>query len=197
MSDEALPPPPPLDALAPPEAGPPPEPLPVQAAFRGWKARPLLGPIAWAYGVGLWAFVLLGQFTTERAPWSSKVPLGGTAAGLWLSAISLAVVVHAQRTSFTIPSERWRRPMRIAIVTLSVLFSWAFTGFATALIGSVIGSDGFMTLLLLAFAIAMTVLGRGWTRALLPRPEGHQRLAVFGLFALGGLLTLLALLQLG
>jgi hypothetical protein len=199
MSDEALPPPPPLDVLAPPDAGAPPPPLqvPIHVAMRGWTPRPLLGPIAWAYGVGLWAFVALGQFTTERAPWSSKVPLGGAAAGLWLLAISVAVLVHAQRTSFSIPTERWRNPMRVAIVTLSVLFLWAFTGFVSALIGPVLDSDGFMTLLLLALAIALTVIGRGWTRALLPRPEGQQRLAVFGLFTLGGLFTLLAVLQLG
>lgn len=200
MSDEALPPPPPLDAVAPPDAGPPPDPLPpFQVAMQGWTPRPLLGPMLWAYGVGLWAFVLLGQFTTERAPWSSKVPLGGAAAGLWLFAISVAVLVHAQRTSFSIPTERWRKPMRIAIVTLSVLFLWAFTGFVSAFVGSAIrgDNDGFMTLMLVGFAVAMTVLGRGWTRALLPRPEGHQRLAVFGLFTLGGLFTLLAVLQLG
>jgi hypothetical protein len=201
MSDQALPPPPPLDALAPPDAGPPPEPLPVpiQVALQGWTPRPLLGPILWAYGVGLWAFVALGQFTTERAPWSSKVPLGGAAAGLWLLAISVAVLVHAQRTGLSIPTERWRRPMRIAIVTFSVLFLWAFTGFTSALMGSVIrgNNDGFVTLVLLAFAIAMTVVGRGATRALLPRPQGHQRLAAFGLFALGGLFTLLVVLQLG
>jgi hypothetical protein len=196
VSDEALPPPPPLDHLAPPDAGPPPQ--PVVFSINGWKPRPLLGPTLWAYGVGLWAYVVLGQFTTKYAPWSSTVPLGGEAAVLFLLTISLAGLVHALRTSFALPREGWSRRRRVALVAIAVPGLWIATGLFSALVGSS-GSDfdAFMTLALLALAITTTVLGRASTRALSPRLQGPALVVVFAFWAAGGVFTLMVMLQLG
>ena len=201
MSDEALPPPPPLERMAPPDAGPPPMPAwtePATYPHTGWKPRPLLGPTLWAYGVGLWAFVALGQFTTKYAPWSSTVPLGGAAAAFWLFAISLAGLVHALRSSLALPCEGWSNGKRSAFIAIVVPALWAITGVLSALVSSS-GSDfdAFMTIALLALAITTTVLGRASTRALSPAPQGRALVVVVGLWAAGGVFTLLVLLQLG
>lgn len=192
MSDEALPPPPPLDHLAPPDAGPPPQ--PAMFSVNVWNPRPLLGPTLWAYGVGLWAFVVLGQFTTKYAPWSSTVPLGGAAAFLWLLAISLAGLMHAVRTSFALPSEQWSKRKRVVVVAIVVPTLWVTTGLLSVVVSS---SDVFMTLALLALAISTTVLGRTWTRALSPPLQGRALVVVFALWAAGGVFTLMVMLQLG
>jgi hypothetical protein len=167
-------------------------------SVNGWKPRPLLGPTLWAYGIGLWAFVVLGQFTTKYAPWSSTVPLGGGAAAFWLCTISLLGLVHALRTSFALPSERWSRGKRIAFVVVLVPVLWVATGLFSAMVGSS-GSDfdAFMTLALLALAITTTVLGRASTRAQSPRLQGHALVVVFALWAAGGVFTLMVMLQLG
>jgi hypothetical protein len=200
VNDEALPPPPPLDRIAPPDAEPPPMPVPatVEYPHTGWKPRPLLGPTLWAYGVGLWAFVALGQFTTKYAPWSSTVPLGGGAAAFWLFAISLAGLVHALRSSFALPSDGWTTGKRSAFVAIVVPVLWVITGVFSALVSSS-GSDfdAFMTIALLALAITTTVLGRASTRTLSPAPQGRTLAVVIGLWAASGVFTLLVLLQLG
>lgn len=210
MSDEALPPPPSIELAEPPDAGPPPPPPlspppplpppPPPVLFRAdaWKPRPLLGPTLWAYGVGLWAFVVLGQFTTKYAPWSSTVPLGGVPAALGLFAISLAAVAHALRTSFALPNESWSRGKRIAFVSIAAPVLWLFTGLLSAMVGSRTRSfDVFMTLALLALAITTTVLGRASTRALSPPPQGPALVLLFALWATGAVFSLMAVLQLG
>jgi hypothetical protein len=141
---------------------------------------------------------VLGQFTTKYAPWSSTVPLGGAAAAFWLFAISLAGLAHALRTSFALPSERWSKGQRITFIAVAVPALWIATGLFSALVGSSgSGFDAFMTLALLALAITTTVLGRFLTRALSAPAQGRALVVVFALWAVGGVFSLLVVLQLG
>ena len=178
-----------------------PEELPIALASRqGWTPRPLLGPILWVFGVALWAFVVLGQFTTTRAPWSSKVPLGGEAAAFWLCALWLGALVHALRTSLTIPmSQRWGTPSRVAVVTIATLLLWLFTLITATAFASASSSrvDGLMTIGLMGLGVTTTVLGRAASCALRPPPQGRARTVAFALWSLAGLFSFLAILQLG
>ncbi len=162
---------------------------PPQIGFApAWKPRPLWGPSLWTYGVVLWSYTVLGQFTTEPAPWSSRrVPLGGGTAALLFVACSALALWRSVHASAAFPS-RFRNGARTLIAFGITLALWVITLLFASGLGSGSGSDVALRLLLIAIAIAALVFGRKLSRAPGFKLVGAERALVIVLWV-GALLA--------
>jgi len=101
---------PPTDPVAEPTAFvPPPVPPPVPTVmydFERPKRRtwPVLGPALVVSGVSLWAFVVMGTYTTSWLP-GGDAPLGAGFAVLLTACATIGALVVTVRRSQTVPSE--------------------------------------------------------------------------------------------
>ncbi|HXK20795.1 MAG TPA: hypothetical protein VNG33_23450 [Polyangiaceae bacterium] len=198
---------PPVELAEPPQGEPSPPPqfavapmaLPAANPFGSrLRPRPYLGPFLWTYGTLLWAYLVLGQYTTDHLPLTSpEVPLGGVTAALLFMLCSFTALGLSLRASRPIPT-RFGPLFRGVAIFFLTLFAWWGTLLLSLGIGSSFRSnpDGPVTLTLFAFAVVSVALGRklsrphDWTRT----PE--QRRLVIAIWVAAVLLSLPALTQL-
>ncbi|HSO33028.1 MAG TPA: hypothetical protein VLT33_10930 [Labilithrix sp.] len=170
------------------------EPAPESYGFRPpRKPRPMIGPALSVLGVALWAFVVMGQFTTS---WMFGAPLGqGTAvffimlvtAVAWISAIRRSRVALAPRSSAHLAGRS------VGIAVLSFLFFVVCLVAATAAGGmSSRGHDFLIAFALIIVSLVAALAGPRLTSPV-PLPRTHrQRSILVGLWLAGVLVTLVA-----
>jgi hypothetical protein len=182
--------PPPLPATA---QEPDPAPAFVNAA-RGQLPRPLFGPSLWVSGVLLWAYVVMGIFTTTRLPFTAnRVPLPEEMAFvLVVAAYACAGVLAVQRSLVMADGESGRRAGGIAAGAIGFWILFVFVAMVLAVLGFPEGLVSFILVLWSAFAV---VYGRRLTdRGTLPNPN-RNRVVTFGLWIGAAVVSLVALLS--
>jgi hypothetical protein len=179
-------PPPPTVPYVPPE----------QMNFNpGPRPRPLLGPIYWTYGVVLWAYVVLGQYTTDVAPWTSRdVPLGGGAAALLFILCGALALWRSIAVSSPLPS-RYPNAVRALVTFVVTILLWCSSLLIVCMLVGISGANSDVPFRLLLFVASLVALffGRKWSRPQGIKLPREQRALVITLWVGAVLASLPAL----
>lgn len=168
----------PQDAPAPAEPSPvePPPPLEALQQRPARAPSPVVGPALWVSGVLLWAYVVMGQFTTSW--FSHAAPLGEPAATLGVVlATAIALRVAVGRSLSARDGKMPGRAVRVGLLALLL-------GFLVVTVLSVIARattadlDGLVMAVLVTIAFAAFLNGRRLTGPAPVPPTHRQR--VFG-----------------
>jgi hypothetical protein len=198
-------PPPPPPPVPPPAAPPPvapagPATATVDVDVAAPPQHPVLGPALLASGALLWAFVVMGTFTTS---WLSggSAPLSQWVAALLVLGVTVGACRSAERRSRGMPIAGVNGPFgRFLVVGLVAIALWA----AIVTLATVVGraSDANLDVLiaaaLLGASLAAVIVGdRMLGRTRLPRASGRQALVLaawlgIGMVTLGACVELVA-----
>jgi hypothetical protein len=157
------------------------------------RPRPMIGPALSVLGVALWAFVVMGQFTTS---WMFGAPLGqGTAVFViaFLTTVAWVAGLRRSRAALAPRGAAHHVGRALGIAALSLLFFVLCLVAATAAGGmSSRGHD-----LLIAFALVVVSLGAAIAGPRLTSPvplarTHRQRSILVGMWLIGVLVTLVA-----
>ncbi len=197
--DEPVVPPAPVSggpSVPPPLPPPAQEPEPVPAlvnAVQARPSRPLLGPSLWVAGVLLWAYVVMGIFTTTRLPFTAKrLPMPEeTALVLVIAAYATAGVLAVRRSLAVADGESGRRAGVIAAGAIGFWMLFVFAAMVLAMLGFPEGLVSFFLILWSGFAVWR---GRRLTnRSTLPDP-GENRVVTIAMWIGAVVASLVALL---
>jgi len=170
------------------EAAPAPSP---DIDLRVKRPRPVMGPALTLLGVLLWAFVVIGTFTTSWL--SGGAPLGEGAAKGLVAVVVLVAWTLAVRRSRSVPM-RGRRGLitRSAAVGLLALALWGSLVSLTTVVGkaSTANVDPFVTAFLLIAAAVAVFSGHRMTMAVRSERTRGRRLAVVALWVGVAVVTL-------
>jgi hypothetical protein len=139
------------------------------------KRRPVLGPALTVFGVLLWAFVVMGTFTTSWLP-GGDAPLGQGVAVVLVAAATVGAWIFTVRRSLAVVAPIARGPVgRFAIVGLVAFALWVAVMILASIVGYASGSnvDMIMATVLLVVAVVAVVKGD----AMLHRPSQAKRSA--------------------
>jgi hypothetical protein len=189
--------PPPVVAKAAASARPPPAPVPVAVAAPAVqydltppprKPRPVLGPSLVVAGVLLWAFVVLGTYTTS---WLSGggAPLSPGLAGTLAVVLTLSACSFAERRSRSAPIAGVQGPTgRFVVVAFVGVCLWLAAVVMATIIGRLSGPnlDALIAaVLLITAALAVLAGDRMVARTRLPRSAGLRALVLIGWLGVG------------
>jgi hypothetical protein len=141
----------------------------------------------------LWAYVVMGVFTTTRLPFTAKrVPLPEeTALVLVIAAYASAGVLAVRRSLAVADGESGRRAGGIAAGAIGFWMLFVFGAMVLAMFGF---PEGLVTFLLIVWSGFAVWLGRRLTnRAALPNPD-QNRVVTIGLWIGAAVASLVALL---
>jgi hypothetical protein len=151
--------------------------------------RPLLGPWLWVSGVLLWAYVVMGIFTTSRFG-PNRLPLGEGAAVFWtLAAYATASIFASQRSLSVTPGRS--RP-RAALIAVGGVVCWFFVVVAATVVAQFGIPDFVLTPVLVIASGVLVWMGRRATSGSRRLPDDNRMVTV-GLWIGATVLTLTAL----
>lgn len=143
------------------EAAQPAAPIPQEpqafARVRDRRPRPLLGPWLWVSGVLLWAYVVMGIFTTSRFG-PNRRPLGEGAAAFWVLVAWVGTALLAlQRSLFATGG---RPSARAAVIGIGSFALWVCFVAVAVVLGQLGFPDDFVSLFLVVVGAALAWYGR-------------------------------------
>ncbi len=177
---------------------PPPRVIDPDAPVVPLRPRPILGSAAIVAGVLLWAFVVMGTFTTSWLA-GGGAPLAPGVAVTVVTATTLAAWFFVVRRSQAMPVQGVRGPVGRFIVVGFVAFAlWAAIVVVATVVGRASGAnvDALMGGALLVISVVAVVMGdRMLGRTRLPSTSGRRALVLAAWFCVG-MITLGACVEL-
>jgi hypothetical protein len=172
---------------APPEGGADAEAAAARAAepdvdLRRKRPRPVLGPAFTLLAALLWAFVVIGTFTTSWL--SGGAPLAEGVAIVLVAMATAGAWTHAVRQSRTVPAQGLGGLLRRSVVVGALAFGmWGLLVTFATLAGKASSAniDGYVTTCLLVVVAIAAVAGRRFTMPVRPArtPARSVALAAF------------------
>jgi hypothetical protein len=137
--------------------------------YRPRKSRPVLGPALILLGAMLWAYVVMGTFTTSWL--SGSAPLREGFAVMGVVFVTVCAWIFALRRSRPDPARAARGPVaRSAAIGLAALGLWVLCVLLAILLGIAIPAPGFIEAVLLIVAGVAAFVGHRWTAPPGPPP---------------------------